>query len=193
MWWTSIASSTSSFERSRLYARLHQSVSTSNRVAAGKGVVEAQAHCWSVPSDELTHTIYLFLRTEPRRPYTYLGRLKYLAHDTEREHPVYFQWQLLDWSPPPVTVQRMDLALQMLPRGTRTPSWPETEATTAVASARLVIEDFHASHLRGRPGTTTRTFRAQRAADYAQVDAMNRALGHAGECLVLDYERHTLA
>jgi Domain of unknown function (DUF3427) len=140
--------------------------------------------------DELTQTIYLFLRTELRRPYTYLGRLKYLAHDTEREHPVYFQWQLLDWPPPPATVQRMDLALQMLPQAT--PSLPEIEATTAMSSARLMIEDFHPSYLRGRLGTTTRTFRAQKAADYAQVDAMNRALGHAGECLVLEYERHTL-
>ena len=25
-----------------------------------------------------------------------LGRLKYLTHDTERERPVYFQWQLID-------------------------------------------------------------------------------------------------
>jgi hypothetical protein len=84
----------------------------------------------------------------------------------------------------------MDLALQMLPQAT--PSLPEIEAATAVASARLMIEDFHPSNLRGRLGTTTRAFRPQKAADYAQVDAMNRALGHASECLVLDYERHTL-
>jgi hypothetical protein len=132
----------------------------------------------------------MFLRTEPRRPYTYLGRLNYLAHDTEREHPLYFQWQLLDWPPPPVTVQRMDLALQILPQAT--PRWPEPVSTAAVSSTRLTIEDFYPSHLHERPGTTTRTFRVQKAIDYAEVDAKNHALGRAGECLVLAYERHTL-
>jgi hypothetical protein len=44
--------------------------------------------------------IYLFLRTASRRngiapPYTYLGRLKYHAHDREREQPVYFTWKIL--------------------------------------------------------------------------------------------------
>jgi hypothetical protein len=61
--------------------------------------------------DALTHTIYLFLRTAPRRPYTYLGRLQYLAHDAEREHPVYFQWQLLDWPLPGGVAERMHLIL----------------------------------------------------------------------------------
>jgi hypothetical protein len=140
--------------------------------------------------DELTHTIYLFLRTEPRRSYTYLGRLKYLAHDTEREHPVYFQWQLLDGPPPPAVILRMDLALQILPQ--TTPSWPARETTTAGSSARLTVEYFPPSHLRERPGTTTGTFRTQKTKDYAEVDARNRALGRAGECLVVAYERHML-
>ncbi len=45
-----------------------------------------------IDHDELKNTIYLFLRTEARRRYTYLGRLTYVSHDAEREHPVYFQW-----------------------------------------------------------------------------------------------------
>ena len=50
--------------------------------------------------------VRLFLRTTSRAaggaamPYTYLGRLEYLTHDTERERPVYFQWQLIDDWPP---------------------------------------------------------------------------------------------
>ena len=51
--------------------------------------------------DDLTNTIYLFLRTRKQGPYTYLGQLKYLSHDADRECPVWFQWQILDWSPPP--------------------------------------------------------------------------------------------
>jgi hypothetical protein len=64
--------------------------------------------------DALTHTIHLFLRTAPRRPYADLGRLNYLAHDAEREHPMYFQWQRLDWPLPSGVAVRMGLALQVV-------------------------------------------------------------------------------
>tara|TARA_B100000035_G_scaffold96198_1_gene81574 strand:- start:586 stop:1275 length:690 start_codon:yes stop_codon:yes gene_type:complete len=47
--------------------------------------------------DETVNNIYLFLREEKKGDYKYLGKLKYLNHDREREHPVYFQWQLLDF------------------------------------------------------------------------------------------------
>jgi hypothetical protein len=47
--------------------------------------------------DEDKHSIYLFLRTIAKRvgaasPYTFLGRLKYLTHDKQRERPVHFGW-----------------------------------------------------------------------------------------------------
>src|SRR5689334_19527828 len=48
-----------------------------------------------VHHDEDRHSVYLFLRATERQdgastPYTYLGRLKYIGHDKEREQPVYF-------------------------------------------------------------------------------------------------------
>lgn len=46
---------------------------------------------------EEVNNIYLFLRPGKQTDYTYLGRLKYLDHDPDKECPVYFQWQLLDW------------------------------------------------------------------------------------------------
>ena len=51
-----------------------------------------------ISHDEFLSNIYLFLRTSGNRKYAYLGRLKYLDHDRELERPVYFQWQILDWS-----------------------------------------------------------------------------------------------
>src|SRR5215469_5579790 len=65
--------------------------------------------------DEDRHSIYLFLRTTERqhgapRPYTYLGRLKYIEH-YQRERPVYFLWQLLDWPIPPAELTRIGLRL----------------------------------------------------------------------------------
>lgn len=43
------------------------------------------------------HNIYLFLRLNKKEDYRYLGRLSYLSHDPNREKPVYFKWQLIDW------------------------------------------------------------------------------------------------
>ena len=52
-----------------------------------------------IAHDERTNSIHLFLRRnrDPATKYSYLGTLGYLTHDLERQEPVYFQWQLLDW------------------------------------------------------------------------------------------------
>lgn len=51
--------------------------------------------------DDRVNTIHLFLRMSSENDYTYFGPLGYLDHDTTREAPVYFTWQLMDWPPPP--------------------------------------------------------------------------------------------
>ncbi|HSF30417.1 MAG TPA: DUF3427 domain-containing protein [Candidatus Tectomicrobia bacterium] len=134
--------------------------------------------------DALTHTIYLFLRTAPRRPYTYLGRLTYLAHDTEREYPVYFHWQLLDWPPPPEVMRPMHLDVQVVSDDTL--GHPAPVPIGHAQSPRLVIEAYHPPTPQRRRGTSTQAFRAQKGVDYAEVDAKNRALGRAGGGLVLN-------
>lgn len=48
--------------------------------------------------DYLKNNIYLFLRTSDKEDYTYLGLLAYVDHDNQREKPVYFKWQILDWN-----------------------------------------------------------------------------------------------
>lgn len=47
--------------------------------------------------DYINNNIYLFLRTDKKSDYTYMGLLAYVTHDNEREKPVYFKWQILDW------------------------------------------------------------------------------------------------
>ncbi len=48
--------------------------------------------------DHNTANIYLFLRKDKNNPYySYLGKLAYISHDNERECPVHFKWQILDW------------------------------------------------------------------------------------------------
>jgi hypothetical protein len=54
-----------------------------------------------------TRSTYSFERSNAIRPgqgSTPMGRLKYLTHDAEREKPVHFAWQLLDWPVPQETL-----------------------------------------------------------------------------------------
>lgn len=48
--------------------------------------------------NHLKNNIYLFLRTSDKEDYTYMGLLAYVDHDNQREKPVYFKWQILDWN-----------------------------------------------------------------------------------------------
>jgi len=55
-----------------------------------------------ISHNHLTNNIYLFLRTKKKdnktkqvEPFTYLGRLAYIANDPTREQPVYFKWQII--------------------------------------------------------------------------------------------------
>lgn len=62
--------------------------------------------------NHLQNNIYLFLRTSSKNlTYTYLGRLAYVEHDSEREQPVYFKWQILDWELSPEKAREMELQL----------------------------------------------------------------------------------
>lgn len=132
--------------------------------------------------DELTNTIYLFLRTTSRTKYTYLGRLKYVSHDVERENPVYFQWQILDWEIPQDVVARMRLILQ-----------PTSENISHATVPLTGTLDETAPPLpRPRRGTATATFRSRKAPDYSAQDARNRQLGLAGERLVIEHEKRML-
>ena len=67
-----------------------------------------------IAHNDLTHTIHLFLRTKRNIPYTYFGELGYLDHDPNREAPVYFTWQLMNWPPP----NEVTLGLNVVPIST---------------------------------------------------------------------------
>lgn len=115
--------------------------------------------------DETKDNIYLFLRENKGENYEYLGRLKYLSHDSTREKPVYFQWQLLD----------KDIEL------------PVAEPS----SAPLKLTSRKLSPI-NRNGKSTQSFRAVAGINYSERDAKNRELGLLGERLVLEYEKNKL-
>ena len=134
-----------------------------------------------IEHDESLNSIYLFLRAQARVDYTYLGQLKYLSHDRERENPVHFKWQILPETIPADVARRIGLTLQ--------PSEPGHQPAPA-AHAGLV--EMPPPPVEPRGGETTPTFKRRKTGDYGMQDQRNRVLGEAGEKLVLDHERSAL-
>lgn len=131
--------------------------------------------------DDRVDNIYLFLRAKGRGKYGYLGRLGYLAHDTERQNPVYFQWQLMDWPAPHDFLERVGIATLVQP------SQEIKNESKVLAKNQLVITDK--PQVRDRKvGMNTVDFRTRKSPDYGLIDSRNRKLGLDGELLVLKME-----
>ena len=123
-----------------------------------------------IAHDEVLNSIYLFLRTAENRPYTFLGRLKYLVHDATREHPVYFQWQILDWDYRRVPLQRMNLTLT-----------PEAADSEHVGSGLAGLVESDPPKPTSRKGVSTHTFQTHKVPDHSTIEKQNRVLGVGGE------------
>lgn len=130
--------------------------------------------------------IHLFLRTDEDRDYTYLGRLKYLDHDPNRERPVHFQWQILEWPPAQEVIRRANLRL--------IPALPTSVTGTAI-TASIVAHTLSVSNVpigRARGGSTKGKVPRARRPDYIANHQANQQLGMLGELLVLKVERERL-
>lgn len=148
--------------------------------------------------DENTNCIHLFLRTTARtkgkpRPYTYLGKLKYLGHDADRERPVHFLWQLLDWPIPDSALSHMQLSLDSQLTIGRTNAVPE-EVRPQLAKANTLIECIPPTQLPPDDGLrkNTAAFRRTLRAGNAERDAANKRLGDQGELAVIEFEKRKL-
>ena len=111
--------------------------------------------------DEDKNDIFLLLRTEKVRDYTYLGRLKYLLHDSAREKPVYFQWQILDWDLPDPVREEMGLLLDE----------PNTEPSIGQSSGQ--VSPPQRSDGQGR-AVPTGEFQAVKGKDWGAQEAANK-------------------
>jgi len=141
-----------------------------------------------IQHDENVNSIHLFLRTARDRPYTYLGRLSYLDHDSERSKPVWFHWELMDGLPQKPTLEKMDLKLADPDEEKSNQSVDQISRKTEEPRG---IEETAPPE--GRPRTqTTRDFRAIAGRDYSAIDLKNRAIGEAGELAVLAHEKMRL-
>ncbi|MEH7482459.1 DUF3427 domain-containing protein [Neobacillus drentensis] len=138
--------------------------------------------------DYLKNNIYLFLRTrrinpstKKSEPFTYMGKLAYIIHDTEREAPVYFKWQILDWDIPPFEVlERMNLQLTEVQHGAKE------------NRGRLYKTEKPSRKLEEvEKGVPTNQFRA-RHFDFAENNGRNKKIGLEGEILVLEHIKSRL-
>jgi hypothetical protein len=118
-------------------------------------------------------TSIFFYRTTANVDYSFLGKLKYISHDSSREKPVYFQWQILDWN----TVNNEEFA------------FPEkTYKTEELEIKNTLLLDSAPEYNNERKGITTEEFRGRKGVDYSKQDKSNKKLGLLGEKLVLEFE-----
>jgi len=144
---------------------------------------DARVQQW-INHDDLAHTIYLFLRTSRDRKYAYLGRLKYLEHDRERQRPVYFQWQIIDWSLSLEKQKLLNLQLQRV-----APTVPDLPKPLQPANFSSGLTEVSPPAQSKHSGQSTPQFKGKKNADYSVKDALDKKLGSAGELAILDQEK----
>lgn len=135
-----------------------------------------------IEHDETQNDIILFLRTKGATPYMFLGKLKYVQHDAQRERPVYFQWKILDFHPTEIDLRRIGLVLEHIQN--RDPLFIDKANTSSMT---LVEVPLSGDRRNAGIGVSTREYQL-RVIDYEERDRRIRKLGRLGEDLVLSYE-----
>ena len=127
--------------------------------------------------DELLNNIYFFYRENEDDKYLYMGKLKYMSHDINRERPVYFQWQIMDWD-----IKSSEKIIKELSES--------NEIEEHINNNILSIQKPPVANT--SKGISTNKFRANKNVDYSSRDKSNKKLGLKGEKLVLKHEKQYL-
>lgn len=132
--------------------------------------------------DYTTDNIYLFLRTDKNSDYTYMGLLAYVDHDNQRENPVYFKWQILDWNGQEVKKKVKNLKVQ---------EEPHEDTNTNNKKFELILkEDNEEYHIdSSRTGKKTEEFYSNKNINFEGEIKKNTELGKKGEDVVVEYEK----
>jgi hypothetical protein len=141
-----------------------------------------------ISHDYLKNNIYLFLRTrrinpltKKSEPFTFMGKLAVLMHDSEREAPVYFKWQILNWDTPPTEVlERMNLKLTKVKYEDGKKKRIGLHKTERPKRTKNV-----------ETGAPTHKFNA-RHFNFDESSSRNKEIGLKGELLVLEYIKSIL-
>lgn len=138
-----------------------------------------------IEHDDAVNKIHFFLRTKnltrgTAQPYTYLGPLRYNSHDVQREEPVHFAWELIQWPIPDAVRDTMGLVLDA------EEARPAVKSNGTRQKGLTLIPAPPGQHV----GETTRTFQARKVR--RKSDNESREMGLAGELLVFEYEKRRL-
>lgn len=138
-----------------------------------------------IKHDYTKQNIYLFLREDKKSDYTYLGLLAYVDHDNERERPVYFKWQILDWN-----AKEAKKTIQDVKEDELTYETAEINAQQFKLTLRQDNKGYYITS--ERKGKNTDEFGSNRNINFIEKDQKNSKLGDLGEDIVVEYEKNEL-
>lgn len=134
--------------------------------------------------DYLKNNIYLFLRTSDKEDYTYMGLLAYVDHDNQREKPVYFKWQILDWNE--------DNSNRLI-KDKKVNTYDIEKLDTKKFTLELNEEETEYSYeYESRKGKNTNEFYSNKNINFEGEIKKNTELGKKGEDVVVEYEKTRL-
>lgn len=130
------------------------------------------------------NNIYLFLRTSDKEDYTYMGLLAYVDHDNQREKPVYFKWQILDWN---------EENSNRLMNSKKINTYDIEDFDTKKFTLQLNEEEIEYSYeAESRKGKNTNEFYSNKSINFEGEIKKNTELGKKGEDVVVEYEKTRL-
>ena len=133
--------------------------------------------------DYLKNNFYLFLRTSEKEDYEYMGLLAYVEHDNQRERPVYFKWQILDWNNKNKENLKNDEKLLDFEKDNNT---DKMELQLSEDDTEYIYE------INERKGKDTKEFYSNKNYNFEGEAKKNSAVGKKGEDLVVEYEKMKL-
>lgn len=134
--------------------------------------------------DYKNNNIYLFLRTDKKSDYTYMGLLAYVDHDNQREKPVYFKWQILDWNAKNggKSIENSNIIKYSY----------DTEQIDEKKFQLILNENQDTYFLPDRQGKNTKDFYNNKNINFEGEIRKNTELGKKGEDIVVEYEKSNL-
>lgn len=129
--------------------------------------------------------IYLFLRTNNKSDYTYMGLLAYVEHDNQREKPVYFKWQILDWDAK-MGEKSLNNSKNIEDK------YEDKEIDTKKFKLTLKEDEESYYYSPERTGKSTKEFYNNKNINFEGEIQKNTELGKKGEDIVVKYEKTKL-
>jgi len=136
--------------------------------------------------NSFVNNIYLFLRTNKKNKYTYLGLLSYVSHDNQREMPVHFKWQIIDWDE---EACKKSLENIKIAKVKKFENYNIEEKNFNLVLRECKSVGYKKSE---RKGSTTKEFYSNRNINFEEDDRKNSELGKKGEMAVVQYEKDFL-